>query len=310
MNTQISPREWEAISAYLDGQLSAQEKQRFEERLKVSAELRAGLEDIQRTRALLRSLPQKRAPRNFTLQPEAIPRRRTAPPLFSIMRLASAVATFLLVAAFAGDLLISRAQLAYQAPSPNLQTQATQVVSGARASEGNPPVITWGTPSPYGEAATGKGGGGGYGGAPEGVGGAGNSSPYPNTGISPAPTEAPPALAAAPASPEPNAAQKVQTTETPQSLQALAPQQSTPAGETAAPGPVYNAQQGSSGPILGIRPPEERGTELAQSPVSEPSLQESPLPERETVRIAEVVLAVIALATALAAIILHRRAAS
>ena len=30
MNTQISPREWEAISAYLDGQLSAQEKQRFE----------------------------------------------------------------------------------------------------------------------------------------------------------------------------------------------------------------------------------------------------------------------------------------
>lgn len=308
MNTQLSPREWEAISAYLDGQLSAQEKQRFEERLKFSAELRTGLEDIQRTRELLRSLPQKRAPRNFTLQPEAIPQRRTTPPLFSIMRLASAVATFLLVAAFAGDLLISRTQLTSQAPSRNLPTQANQSVPGARASEGNPPVITWGTPSPYGGVVTGKGGGGGYGGAPEGLGGGGDGSPYPNFGIGPVPTEAPPALAAAPASPEPNAAEKVQTTETPQSLQALAPQPSTPVGETATPGPAYNDQQGSSGPILGIRPPEERGTEIAQSPASELNLQKSPLPEPGTVRIAEIILAVIAVATALAAIILHRRA--
>ena len=48
MTTKISPREWEALSAYLDGALSSQERNRLEERLEENPEMHSALQDLRR----------------------------------------------------------------------------------------------------------------------------------------------------------------------------------------------------------------------------------------------------------------------
>jgi negative regulator of sigma E activity len=107
MTKNISMREWEALSAYLDGQLPAKERIRLETQLNQAPELRSALEDLRRTRAVLRSQPKVRAPRNFTLTPDmaglkARPARRA--PAYPFFRLASALATFLFLLVLVGDL--------------------------------------------------------------------------------------------------------------------------------------------------------------------------------------------------------------
>jgi hypothetical protein len=107
MTKNISMREWEALSAYLDGQLPAKERLRLETRLNQAPELRSALEDLRRTRAVLRSQPKVRAPRNFTLTPDMVglkarPVRRA--PAYPFFRLASALAAFLFLLVLVGDL--------------------------------------------------------------------------------------------------------------------------------------------------------------------------------------------------------------
>lgn len=62
--------EW--LSAYIDGALSLQERARLEARLAQDADLRARLESLQRTVALVRGLPPVPAPRNFLLTPAMV----------------------------------------------------------------------------------------------------------------------------------------------------------------------------------------------------------------------------------------------
>jgi hypothetical protein len=111
--TQLSSRDWEVLSAFLDGQLSAQEKALLETRLKESPELQNGLEEMQRTRAVLRSLPRYHVPRNFTLTP-AMVGKKSQLRLFPVMRLASIMASILLVLTFVGEWL-STSWMAQQA---------------------------------------------------------------------------------------------------------------------------------------------------------------------------------------------------
>lgn len=107
MTKNISMREWEALSAYLDEQLSAKERARLETRLNQAPELRSALEDLRRTRAVLRSQPRVRAPRNFTLTPDMVglksrPVRRA--PAYPFFRFASALAGVLFLMVLVGDL--------------------------------------------------------------------------------------------------------------------------------------------------------------------------------------------------------------
>ena len=107
MTKNISMREWEALSAYLDEQLPAKERARLETRLNQAPELRSALEDLRRTRSVLRSQPQVRAPRNFTLTPDMVglksrPVRRA--PAYPFFRFASALAGFLFLLVLVGDL--------------------------------------------------------------------------------------------------------------------------------------------------------------------------------------------------------------
>ena len=65
----LSDRDLELLSAYLDGALSDREQETVEQRLARDAALRATLDDLRETVALLRDLPPLQAPRNFTLDP-------------------------------------------------------------------------------------------------------------------------------------------------------------------------------------------------------------------------------------------------
>jgi hypothetical protein len=108
MTSKISPREWEALSAYLDGQLSRKERSRLEESLQARSDLRAALEELRRTHVILHSQADMHAPRNFTLTPEMVGLKKSRPaytPLYPALRLATVLATVLLVLVLAGDFL-------------------------------------------------------------------------------------------------------------------------------------------------------------------------------------------------------------
>ena len=100
MRAQLSMRDYENLSAYLDGQLSNSEKLRLEARMLANPELRSVLDEMSRTRALLRSAPRRRAPRNFTLSPAQAGLRakpRSFFDFFPVLSFTSALAILALV---------------------------------------------------------------------------------------------------------------------------------------------------------------------------------------------------------------------
>jgi hypothetical protein len=106
MTKQISTRDWEALSAFLDGQLAPKDQRRLEARLESSPELQHALKDLERTRTMLRSQPKMRAPRNFTLTTQMVEKYTPARPVsraYPVFRLASAFASLLLVLVLIGD---------------------------------------------------------------------------------------------------------------------------------------------------------------------------------------------------------------
>lgn len=104
----VSDRDLELLSTYLDGQLNQSEQARLETRLRKDPNLQAAYEQLQRTRLLLRSLPRMRAPRNYTLSPRMIPARTVMPQSYPVLRLVTALASFLLIFALLGDFFIFR----------------------------------------------------------------------------------------------------------------------------------------------------------------------------------------------------------
>ncbi|NOY99228.1 MAG: hypothetical protein GXP40_08515 [Chloroflexi bacterium] len=128
--TKPSYRDLEKLSAYLDGELPAAESRRLESRLASDPGLRAALDDLKRTRAVLRRTPRRRAPRSFTLTPEMVAPRPPMPRAYPILRFASAVAALLLFASFASNFL------ALPASAPQmLEAPAGYNVGGAAEEE-------------------------------------------------------------------------------------------------------------------------------------------------------------------------------
>ena len=70
MKENISKRDWESISAYLDGQLSERKHARLESRLEQDQQLRVALEEIQNTQHVLQNTPALRAPEVLCLLPK------------------------------------------------------------------------------------------------------------------------------------------------------------------------------------------------------------------------------------------------
>jgi anti-sigma factor RsiW len=136
----ISDRDLELLSTYLDGRLNQTDQARLETRLQKDANLREVYEQLHRTRLVLRSLPKMRAPRNYTLSPRMVPARTFMPQSYPVLRLVTALASFLLIFALLGDFFVFRtadqvsqsAERAVEAPAavmeaPLMAPQATTV---------------------------------------------------------------------------------------------------------------------------------------------------------------------------------------
>ncbi|MBO9341454.1 MAG: zf-HC2 domain-containing protein [Roseiflexus sp.] len=73
---QLNDRDLELISAYIDGQLSAEERREVERRLDDEADLRLAYEELRATVQVLRDLEPVRPPRSLTLDPANVALQR------------------------------------------------------------------------------------------------------------------------------------------------------------------------------------------------------------------------------------------
>jgi hypothetical protein len=99
--SELSRRDLERLSAYLDGELSQKESTRLEARLRVEPTLRDAFKELKLTSRLVSSLPEVRPPRNFTLSPEmvGVREKRSMYPIFRFATVVAAVAFAILVGA-------------------------------------------------------------------------------------------------------------------------------------------------------------------------------------------------------------------
>lgn len=98
-------RDIEQLSSYLDGQLSPSESTRLESRIASDPELASAFNDIRAARGILRKLPARKAPRNFTLTRQMVGLKPPLPRSYSFFRFSTAFATVLLVLTFAANAL-------------------------------------------------------------------------------------------------------------------------------------------------------------------------------------------------------------
>ncbi|UCE00305.1 MAG: zf-HC2 domain-containing protein [Chloroflexota bacterium] len=140
----ISDRELEALSAYLDGELSRKERNRLEANLESNEQLRSVLNQLQQTRGVIRSLPRLRAPRNYILTPEMVGEKEKQVGFFPVLRFASVMATLLLVILFLGDYIMLPSLV--ESPMRALESQEIAVEESAQLEseavvEGEPPEM-------------------------------------------------------------------------------------------------------------------------------------------------------------------------
>jgi len=104
MKDTLSKRDWETISAYLDGQLSQRKQDRLKTRLQNNHQLQVALDELRSTRHILGITPRLTAPRDFMLTPEMAGSPIRMPQLSPVFGWASALASFLLILVLVGDI--------------------------------------------------------------------------------------------------------------------------------------------------------------------------------------------------------------
>ncbi len=221
-NQRRNRKDLETLSAYLDNALSGEERQMLEARLIREPDLRLVLENLRKTRQLVRALPQVRAPRNFTLTPNMVKVRRKRRFWGLYLRLATSLAAIVLVMLVGFELLVAGQFLPGWRPEAPLPEKELAIDGSATAE----PLIFWGHP------------GNGGAGAAEGIGGSGMEG-------GPAAVESEPMLM------ESTEAAPKQPGETPETVEAEPPMPQTAEAE-----PMRVEPGGAGHPILGLNPDE------------------------------------------------------
>jgi anti-sigma factor RsiW len=129
----MNRRDIELLSSYLDGQLKPSEAARLEARISTDRDLRAVLEDLRSTRTLLRQLPMRKAPRNFTLTPKMVGKNPPLPRAYPAFRFVSALASLLLFFSLGLNFLVP--QMASQSPAFGMGGGGAPEVFSAQAPE-------------------------------------------------------------------------------------------------------------------------------------------------------------------------------
>jgi hypothetical protein len=101
----MKQRDIELLSSYLDGQLSSVDAARLEARLRTDPEMRSVLQDLRGARSLLRQLPMRKAPRNFTLTPKMVGKNPPLPRSYPVFKFTAALATIMLFFSYALNIL-------------------------------------------------------------------------------------------------------------------------------------------------------------------------------------------------------------
>jgi hypothetical protein len=144
----MKQRDIELLSSYLDGQLSSVDTAHLEARLRTDPDLRSVLQDLRGARSLLRQLPMRKAPRNFTLTPKMVGKNPPLPRSYPVFKFSAALATILLF--FTMGLNVLGPQLVAQpaafgmgggggAPETFASTLATEAPAIAAAPAGTEP---------------------------------------------------------------------------------------------------------------------------------------------------------------------------
>lgn len=125
MKKHISEREWEELSAHLDGQLPVKEAARLAKKLQESSELRAAYDELNRVRSLLRSQPRLRAPRNFTISEQMSGVHAPRPPrrLSPVFGMVSALASVMVVLLLVGEFLVGTSPTALAPAAMEVQSE-------------------------------------------------------------------------------------------------------------------------------------------------------------------------------------------
>ena len=108
-------RDIELLSAYLDGELKPSDSTKLEARLKTDPELVSVLDDLRAARTLLRKLPSRKAPRNFTLTRKMAGQNPPLPRTYPAFRFVTTIATLLFFFTFGLNFI--GAQMASSAPA-------------------------------------------------------------------------------------------------------------------------------------------------------------------------------------------------
>lgn len=280
MNMNYSPKDWQLLSNYLDGQLTNQEVSTIETRLKSEPQLKQTLMEMQQTRYLLQHAKKVPVPRSFTLTPEMAAQIRPArKPLFPFFSFASVIATIFLVVVilfeFLPGMLSGASSQKSAASNEMLAMEAAPMAADSMDSADSPQIFEWGYPQAKIE--------GGYGGGGD-MGAGMLTAPPVGGGI-----EIEPEISEMPAE-EP----------------APIPEEERAITKQAGSEPITGA-----GPILGIRSADETDAfnnsvlnilrESGKEPI--PTLSE-PFP---WLRVSQILFASIAIITAITAIILRKR---
>lgn len=134
----------ELLSAYLDDQLDSQERERLEAQLATDPALRAELEALRRTVALVRDFVPVPIPRNFILPRTMAARPRPAPAMrprqawaAPLLTAATAIVSLLFVVVLAGDLLLAGVGNMATAPKApaQVEVEVTQLALEAPPSD-------------------------------------------------------------------------------------------------------------------------------------------------------------------------------
>jgi hypothetical protein len=163
MKMNYSPKDWQLLSNYLDRQLSNQDVLKIEKRLASEPQLQQALREMQQTRYLLQHAKKISVPRSFTLTPEMAAQIRPArKPLFPLFSFASVIATIFLVVVllfeFLPGILPVGKSAQFASSNESLSMEAAPMAAADSMESSEPPmIIEWGYPQ---GKAYGMGGGG------------------------------------------------------------------------------------------------------------------------------------------------------
>lgn len=133
----------ERLSAYIDGALSPSERARLERQLAEDPTLRARLEALRRTVALIRELPPVPAPRNFLLSPAMV--ARSAPPvarrLAPALTFATAISGILCLVLLVANLTTAGWSGLAAAPVPPAREAEVAPMTGVAVATPTPQVL-------------------------------------------------------------------------------------------------------------------------------------------------------------------------